>query len=120
MDATKSDYTGDYGNLIFGLLAEPLMELLNKTMPWQSYWFPNLRAKAQRTAARRAIMTLLSRYASPCLFTAMQDRQTPQNDVSDAIPQRLPGDLHRFLSENFMKYQVREFITDKLRRLLIF
>ena len=33
MDATKSDYTGDYGNWILGLLAEPLMELLNKTMP---------------------------------------------------------------------------------------
>lgn len=40
MDATKSDYTGDYGNWILGLLAEPLMELLNKTMPWHKLLVP--------------------------------------------------------------------------------
>lgn len=40
MDATKSDYTGDYGNPILGLLAEPLMELLNKTMPWHKLLVP--------------------------------------------------------------------------------
>ncbi len=33
-------------------LAEPLMELLNKTMPWHSYLFQNLRTKAPRTVAR--------------------------------------------------------------------
>ncbi|GHL23088.1 hypothetical protein ECZU24_59290 [Escherichia coli] len=57
-------------------------------------------------------MMLLSSYASPCLFTAM-DRVTPQNDVSDAILQRLPETYSRFLSENFMEYQVREFINEK-------
>ncbi|MCZ8654404.1 MULTISPECIES: DNA distortion polypeptide 3 [Escherichia] len=39
--------------------------------------------------------------------------QTPQNDVSDAIPQRLPGDLQSVLVGEFMKYQVREFINEK-------
>ena len=43
-------------------------------------------------------MMLLSSYASPCLFTAMRRiGQTPLNDVSDAIPQRLPGDLQSVL-----------------------
>nr|UGK56712.1 hypothetical protein [Escherichia coli] len=50
----KSDYTGDYGNPGFlGLLAEPLMELLNKNYaPGTSYLFPNLWTKAPRTVAR--------------------------------------------------------------------
>lgn len=49
-------------------------------------------------------MMLLSSYASPCLFTAMlrcRIGQTPQNDVSDAILQRLPGDLQSVLVGEF-------------------
>lgn len=36
MDATKSDSA----TWILGLLAEPLMELLNKTMPWHKLLVP--------------------------------------------------------------------------------
>ncbi|STL62958.1 Uncharacterised protein [Escherichia coli] len=46
-------------------------------------------------------MMLLSGYASPCLFTAMQDRANAANDVSDAIPQRLPDDLQSVLVGEF-------------------
>ncbi len=96
------------------------MELLNKTMPWHKLLVPNLQAKAQRTAARRASNDATYRYASPCLFTAMQDRANAVNYVSDAIPQRLPGDLQSVLVGNFMKYQVREFITDKYAKAVKF
>ena len=46
-------------------------------------------------------MTLLSRYASPSFSLRYRIGQTPQNDVSDAIPQRLPGDLQSVLVGEF-------------------
>ena len=49
-------------------------------------------------------MTLLSRMPVPAfLLFLLRCRigQTPQNDVSDAIPQRLPGDLQSVLVGEF-------------------
>ncbi len=46
-------------------------------------------------------MTLLSRYAAPAFSLRCRIGQTPQNDVSDAIPQRLPGDLQSVLVGEF-------------------
>ena len=39
--------------------------------------------------------------------------QTPQNDVCDAIPLRLPVDLQSVLVGGIMKFSVKEFINDK-------
>ncbi|WP_205411918.1 hypothetical protein [Klebsiella pneumoniae] len=52
-------------------------------------------------------------------FTAMQDRANAANDVSDAIPQRLPGDLQSVLVGESYEYQVKELLTKNILRLLI-
>ncbi len=47
----------------------------------------------------------------------MQDRATPQNDVSDAIPQRLPGDLQSVLVGEFyekVQFRIEESQHDDL------